>query len=134
MEEFVIKFLVSYSLSEIDFQIFSESAAVIVPRCFRVPKTFQQRRSLENLLGHEIVRRAVNSCQILHYEFRGFRFSWTGFTGNNNHLIRAGVIRGSHLAVRRRAHGKQMAANCRVKILNERGEGSISKYEIRGFI
>lgn len=107
---FVIKFLRSYSLSEIYFQIFAESAAVVVPRCFRVSKAFQQRRGLENLLGDKIVWRAINSRQILHYEFRGFRFSRTGFTGNNNHLIRASVICGCHLAVRRRAHGEQMAA------------------------
>lgn len=99
-------FLKCYSLSEVNLQILPETTAIVVPRRFGIPEALQERRRLQDLLGDEIVRRAIDGREILHHQLRRLRLSRAGLAGNDDHLIGTGVIGCSHLTVRGGAHGE----------------------------
>lgn len=89
-----------------NFQVLSEPTTVVVSRRLGVAEALEERRGFENLLGYEIVRRAIHRREILHHQFRRFRLSRAGLAGNNDHLIGTGIVGRGHLTVRGRAHGE----------------------------
>lgn len=50
-----------------NLQVFSKSTAIVVSRCLGIPEALQERRRLQDLLGDKIVRRAIDSREILHH-------------------------------------------------------------------
>lgn len=95
-----------YSLSEVNLQVFPESTAIVVPRRFGIPEALQERRRLQDLLGDEVVRCAINGREILHHQLCRLRLSRARLARNDDHLIGTGVIGCSHLTVRGGAHGE----------------------------